>query len=134
MNDKQINELIDKALRKEVALPEGLSERLEQQIAAWSVQEKNKPARSSFRRYSLYWLSGAAVIALLCVGLFQLTDINSYNQKLADTYTNPKEAAVAAQKALLFMSKNLNKGIKQVDDAQEEISKVNSIVNKHLNE
>jgi len=53
---------------------------------------------------------------------------------LADTYTNPQEAAIAAQKALAFMSSNLNKGIDQINDAQQEINKVNRILNKHLND
>lgn len=134
MNDKEINELIDKVLRQDMALPEGLSERLEQQIDAWSVKEKKEPVRSTFQRRSVYWFSGAAAIALLCVGLFQLERTRPYENRLADTYTNPKEAADAAQKALLFMSENLNKGMDQVDNARKEINKVNTIVNKHLNE
>ncbi len=52
--------------------------------------------------------------------------------QLADTYTNPQEAAMAAQKALAFMSVNLNKGIEQVNEAQQEMNKVNKILNKHL--
>ncbi|MFQ6928077.1 MAG: hypothetical protein ACLRS8_08620 [Parabacteroides merdae] len=41
----------------------------------------------------------------------------------ADTYTNPKDAAAAAEKALLLLSQNLNKGISQVDNAGQEIDK-----------
>ena len=57
MNDKQIDELINKVLREDQTLPEGLSERLEQQIDAWAAAEKKETIRSSFRRRSLYWLS-----------------------------------------------------------------------------
>ena len=67
MNDKQIDELINKVLREDQTLPEGLSERLEQQIDAWAAAEKKETIRSSFRRRSLYWLSGAAAVALLCI-------------------------------------------------------------------
>ena len=70
MNDKQIDELIDKVLQEDQILPEGLSERLEQQIDAWATTEKKETMRSSFRRRSLYWFSGAAAVALLCVGIF----------------------------------------------------------------
>ena len=129
MNDKQIDELINKVLREDQTLPEGLSERLEQQIDAWAAAEKKETIRSSFRRRSLYWLSGAAAVALLCI--FQFTTPNEEHQ-LADTYTNPQEAAMAAQKALAFMSVNLNKGIEQVNEAQQEMNKVNKILNKHL--
>lgn len=131
MNDKQIDELINKVLREDQTLPEGLSERLEQQIDAWAAAEKKETIRSSFRRRSLYWLSGAAAIALLCVGIFQFAAPEKEYQ-LADTYTNPQEAAIAARKALAFLSVNLNKGIEQVNEAQQEMNKVNEILNTHL--
>lgn len=131
MNDKQIDELIDKVLQEDQTLPEGLSERLKQQIDVWAAAEKKETTRSSFRRRSLYWLSGAAAIALLCVGIFRFVAPDKEYQ-LTDTYTNPQEAAIAAQKALAFMSVNLNKGIEQVNEAQQEMNKVNDILNKHL--
>lgn len=40
MNDKQIDELINKVLREDQMLPEGLSERLEQQIDTWAAAER----------------------------------------------------------------------------------------------
>ena len=132
-NDKYIDELIDKALREEQALPERLSRRLEQQIDAWAAAEE-KETRSLPRRRSLYWLSGAAAVALLCIGIFQYDASFHSHNRLTDTYTNPKDAAVAAEKALLLMSQNLNKVISQVDNAQQEIDKVNNILNKHLND
>lgn len=131
MNDKQIDELINKVLREDQTLPEGLSKRLEQQIDAWAAAEKKETIRSSFRRRSLYWLSGAAAVALLCVGIFQFVAPEKEHQ-LADTYTNPQEAAIAAQEALAFLSINLNKGIEQVNEAQQEMNKVNEILNIHL--
>ena len=42
MNDKNIDELINKALQEEQALPEGLSRRLEEQIDAWTATEEKK--------------------------------------------------------------------------------------------
>ena len=48
MNDKQIDELINKVLREDQTLPEGLSERLEQQIDAWAAAEKKETIRSIF--------------------------------------------------------------------------------------
>lgn len=131
MNDKQIDELINKVLREDQTLPEGLSERLEQQIDAWAAAEKKETIRSSFHRRSLYWLNGAAAVALLCVGIFQFVAPEKEHQ-LADTYTNPQEAAIAAQEALAFLSINLNKGIEQVNEAQQEMNKVNEILNIHL--
>lgn len=59
MDDKKIDELINKALQEEQALPEGLSRRLEKQIDTWASTEEKKP-RSLTRRRTLYWLSGVA--------------------------------------------------------------------------
>lgn len=132
MNDKQIDELINKVLLEEQALPEGLSSRLEQQIDAWAATGQNETRRSSFRRRSLYWLSGVAAAALLCVGIFQLNELNRADHRMADTYTDPQEAAMVAQKALALLSSNLNKGIDQMNDAQQEMNKINNILNKHL--
>ena len=46
MDDKKIDELINKALQEEQALPEGLSRRLEKQIDTWASTEEKK-TRSS---------------------------------------------------------------------------------------
>ena len=59
MDDKKIDELINKALQEEQALPEGLSRRLEKQIDTWASTEEKK-TRSLTRRRTLYWLSGVA--------------------------------------------------------------------------
>ena len=42
MDDKKIDELINKALQEEQALPEGLSRRLEKQIDTWASTEEKK--------------------------------------------------------------------------------------------
>lgn len=133
MNDKKIDELINKALQEEQALPEGLSHRLEERIDAWASTEEKK-TRSLPRRRTLYWLSGVAASILLCIGFFQYEASYQAHNRLSDTYTNPEEAAVAAEKALFLLSHNLNKGISQVNNAGQEIDKVNNILSKHLND
>jgi len=127
MNDKKIDELINKSLQEEQTLPEGLSHRLEERIDAWKT-------RSLPRRRTLYWLSGIAASILLCIGFFQYEASYQAHNRLSDTYTNPEEAAVAAEKALFLLSHNLNKGISQVNNAGQEIDKVNNILSKHLND
>lgn len=52
MDDKRIDELINKALQEDLALPEGLSERLERRID-FLAQEEVSPRVS--RRRSFYW-------------------------------------------------------------------------------
>ena len=54
MDDKRIDELINKALQEDLALPEGLSERLERRID-FLAQEEVSPRVS--RRRSFYSLT-----------------------------------------------------------------------------
>ena len=124
MDDKRIDELINKALQEDLALPEGLSERLERRID-FLAQEEVSPRVS--RRRSFYWISGIALFLIF-------TETNRPAPIMADTFTDPEEAAVVAQNALAFMSRNLNKGLGQVNEAGQEITKINKIVNKHLND
>ena len=126
MDDKRIDELINKALQEDLALPEGLSERLERRID-FLAQEEVSPRVS--RRRSFYWISGIAAAILGALFLI-FTETN----RPAPTMADPEEAAVVAQNALAFMSRNLNKGLGQVNEAGQEITKINKIVNKHLND
>ena len=130
MDDKKIDELINKALQEDLALPEGLSERLERQID-FLPQEEISPRVS--RRRSFYRISGIAAAILGALFLI-FTETNRPAPVMADTFTDPEEAAVVAQNALAFMSRNLNKGLGQVNEASQEITKINKIVNKHLND
>lgn len=134
MTDKQIDELIERALKAEQTLPEGLSRRLEEQIDRWEAQEE-KGKQFRLHKHSLfYWIGGIAASLLLCVGVFFHATSSDTQNKLADTYTDPQEAAIAAEKALLLLSDNLNKGFAQVNEAGVEIRKVNNLLNKHLND
>ena len=99
MDDKKIDELINKALQEEQALPEGLSRRLEKQIDTWASTEEKK-TRSLTRRRTLYWLSGVAASILLCISFLQYKSSYQAHDRLSDTYTNPKDAAAAAEQTL----------------------------------
>lgn len=138
MNEKKIEELINKALREESSLPDGLSERLEQKIDLLAKKEmqadrtNNADKRFPFKRRLSYWIGGIAATMLGAV-LFVFSETNRPETALTDTYTDPQEAAIVAQKALAMMSANLNKGLIKVNKTSEEIYKVNKIVNKQLN-
>jgi len=87
---------------------------------------------TSQRRKWYYWISSAAAVALLCIGLF-FTMNEPTHSTLADTFSNPEEAALVAQQTLAFMSLQLNKGLDMAADAGQEFEKVNQLLNKHLN-
>lgn len=131
MNDKHIDELINKALQEEQILPEGLSDRLGQYIDTLSATEQPVKKYTLFKRRFLYWLSGVAAILVVAVALFFQTESGfSGKQTTADTFSDPEEAALVAQNALAFMSRQLNKGLDQVAEAGQEVEKVNQILNK----
>jgi hypothetical protein len=127
MNDKEADRLIDESLK--IPIPEGLSERLEAHIDALAANEKKRKAR----RF-LYRATAAAAIALLCIGIFLETGKPSPALSATDTFSDPKEAAVVAGQALAFMSAQLNKGIGKIEDAGQEIEKVNRLLDKHFKE
>ncbi len=73
------------------------------------------------RRQIYYITSIAAGILLLCGLIFTFRhDIikNPGNHLLKDTYTNPAAAYIAAKKALVMVSVNLNTGLDQVHKLQ----------------
>ena len=87
MDDKKIDELINKALQEEQALPEGLSRRLEKQIDTWASTEEKK-TRSLTRRRTLYWLSGVAASILLCISFLQYeSSYQAYDRRCRKGFT-----------------------------------------------
>lgn len=111
---------------EEIQIPEGISERLDKAIER---MDKSSPASNNKRRYFSYWISGVAAVALLCIGLFFVTP-QSAKPQMADTFEDPVEAAMAAEKAIAFMSSYMNKGLDQVSDAGQEIKKMNQVLDK----
>jgi hypothetical protein len=129
MNNKEIDRLIRKALSDEHELPEGLSGRLEQHIDQLAADEKKNI--SPARKRSLYWFSGIAATLLIGVAIFFQVE-KQVPSTMADTFSDPREAAHVAQHALALLSIRFNKGLDQIAEAGEEVNKVNTIVNKQL--
>jgi hypothetical protein len=114
----------------EAYMPEGLSGRLERAVERLAAATpKRRPARRIWR----YAAGSAAAVVGLCIGLFFATREPARLQR-ADTFDDPQEAAIVAEKALAFMSEELNKGLNRVADADAEIGKINQIVNKYFKE
>ena len=136
MDDKHLDELIRKALQEDMELPEGLGERLEQTIdrlAAGSAPsgKATLPRRSILRHPLLRWTAGVAA-ALLAAGLFLFTERQDTDRLLTDTFSDPREAALAADQALALLSRNLNKGLGQVSEAGEGIANTRKILQDDL--
>jgi anti-sigma-K factor RskA len=135
MNDKQIDELIDRALSEEQKLPEGLQERLEQYIDTLAGRERQPEKKRSFSvRRSFYLAASVAAALLIGVAIFFQTETARRPAVMADTFSDPQEAAIVAHQALAYMSTQLNKGLAPVAGAGKEIDKVNEILSKPFNE
>ena len=107
-----------------IPLPEGLEERLEMQIDRWALQEKKLK-----RRRMVYWATGMAATVLLAVGIF----FPARKQQRVDTFTDPREAAIAATQMLAYLSSELNRGLEQAATVDRTFEQVNEIIKEHLN-
>ena len=107
-----------------IQLPEGVSERLASVIDKYVAETTRK---TQTRKLYVRILSAAAV-ALLCIGLFFTQQRTSKQDFIADTYTNPEEAAIAAEQALLFVSAKLNQGLSPLKTVKESVNKTNEIL------
>jgi hypothetical protein len=120
-------------------IPKGLSERLEHCIdrhirkTATVNENKTVAVRKKIKRILISTGSIAAAI-LLFTGIFFFHDKPSVkNNVITDTYTDPKEAAIVAEKILALVSTNLNKGLSPLEKAKESIDKTNELLNESLN-
>ena len=123
------NALYDTA---DIPLPEGIAERLETAIDK-HIAETSAPIGKKIYFNRLYAvISGAAAVVLLCVGIFFLTEKQSQTNYIADTYSDPKEAALAAEQALLFVSNKLNQGLSPLEKVTESVDKTNKLLNETI--
>lgn len=114
-------------------LPAGLSGRLEAEIDRLAGKSSdNRRSIAQRGRKLFYQISSAAAVVLILIGLFLFTNKPVMRGYQKDTFTDPREAAIAAQEALTQVSLNLNKGMKQVEDAQKDVDKVNEVMNEQL--
>jgi len=123
-----------------ITLPEGINERLESaidnHIAGKStkeneIQHKKILFPSKTRRLFITVTSSAAAI-LICIGVFFFSDKHPSSDKIVDTYTNPKEAAIAAEQALMLVSVKLNQGLSPLEKVKESIDKTNEVLNENF--
>lgn len=115
-------------------VPEELEKKLSGLIDTWEQEEQEELSIKPVRKTNWIWVGGIAASIILIFSIWTYTSYNQLNtQNLqADTYTNPDEAFKEAQKALALVSKNLNKGIVQLESANSQIKKVDNILNKQF--
>ena len=133
----------------DIKLPQELSKRLENVIDNFIDDTSHKSLikidhhieRSSYKNISsqtkirklIVSIGSVAAIALLCIGLFFVSNKPASTQTMVvDTFTNPEEAAIVAERALMLVSSKLNKGLYSLEKAKDGIDKSNELLNENL--
>ena len=136
LNEENVDEHLKKEQQlfrllhdSQIQIPADVSQRLEESITKMAISSK-KSLHS--KRNWLYWISSAAAVVILCIGLF-LTFPKPAPSKMADTFSDPEEAALVAEQTLAYISVQLNKGLNIISDTGQEFDKVNQLLDKHLN-
>ncbi len=86
-------------------------------IVIAEIEEKEVVSIRQNRRRYLYYASGIAASILIIISIF--INFNPFTSKLANTFDNPQTAYLETKKALLFLSGNLNKGIKPIGNMEK---------------
>ena len=137
----------------EITLPEGMAERLEKAIDERiaesiivehsmkttvpgkeinEVHTKNPQYKKIINLFIS--ISSAAAVILFCIGLFLVSDKHNPSRNIADTYTDPKEAAIVAEQMLTLVSSKLNQGLSPLEKVKESVDKTNELLNEKLNQ
>ncbi|MDR0995280.1 MAG: hypothetical protein LBL81_03205 [Tannerella sp.] len=135
MDEKELDKRINEAAH--IPLPEGLKERLSGSISQWEAAEKRKG-----RQRLLSWSIGIAAAVALTLALLLPKN------RPADTFSDPREAALAAKQTLNYLAKEMDKGFAEVnraglsrqmdkgfaevEAAKRPIRQANRILYKHL--
>lgn len=131
-NDQQL--FLDLYHSEKKNVPENLENKLNNLIDNLDKQTNIKTQKSKRLSINWKWVSGiaASIAIFVSAGIFFQ---KSFDKKadfvVQDTYTDPKEAYLETQKAMLLVSNKLNKGLEQVGTVQNNVDKVNKIMNKN---
>lgn len=130
-----------------IGVPNNLESKLNNLIDKLEQEEQNKGKsgsaidnKKSVRIQNLNWrwvgAIAASILIVVTTGIF-LQD-NSFDNTAQnesgftrkDTFTDPEDAYKETEKALLYASSKLNKGMEQIESADQNISRINKVVNK----
>jgi hypothetical protein len=124
------------SLQETPEIPSGLESRIASCIDGWEQEEQVRTERHKKMTHRILLRRCAGIAA----GLFLVFSVGTYlyhHSQLRplseDTCASPEEAYAEAQKALLLFSHSLNKGLAQMEKAEEATVKVKKVVEKHVN-
>ena len=129
MDRDMFNALYDAS---DIPLPEGITKRLEKSIDKYIVESSTQEGKKISINRLYIFISSAAAVGLLCLGLFFALEKQPQSNFIADTYSDPKEAALVAEQALLLVSNKLNKGLSPLEKVTESVDKTNKLLNETI--
>ena len=105
---------------EQIPIPEGLEERLSAKIDEWEKEEKQQEAkhRSLFPKALRYTAAAASVVLVVGVGIHLLSQDKYMDLAEQDTYQDPMQAKMEAERALNLLAMNLNKGMGHLEKAK----------------
>ena len=105
-------------------VPEGLEERLAQQIDQWELSEQKTQKKP--RIFRLQWIGSIAASLLLLIGM----NWYMYEPPRKDTCATPEEAYAHAEKALVLFSEALNKGLRPIEAMEKTHQSIRKQIKK----
>ena len=120
---------------EQIPIPEGLEERLSAKIDEWEKEEKQQEAkhRSLFPKALRYTAAAASVVLVVGVGIHLLSQDKYMDLAEQDTYQDPMQAKMEAERALNLLAMNLNKGMGHLEKAKALSDKTEKTFNEQIN-
>lgn len=118
---------------EKTSIPENLEFRLNSLIDTLESANSGDEKRNKISVSHWQWIGGiaASIILFASAGLLLHKNFDKKSDfVMQDTYTNPEEAYRETQKAMLLVSNKLNKGLEQMETVQDNVEKVNRVMNK----
>ena len=119
---------------EQIPIPEGLEERLSAKIDEWEKEEKQQTVkrRSLFPKTLRYIAAAASVALVVGVGIHLLSQEKYHDLAEQDTYQDPMQAKMEAERALNLLAMNLNKGMGHLEKAKALSDKTEQTLNDQL--
>lgn len=119
---------------EQIPIPERLEERLSAKIDEWEKEEKQQEAkhRSLFPKALRYTAAAASVVLVVGVGIHLLSQDKYMDLAEQDTYQDPMQAKMEAERALNLLAMNLNKGMGHLEKAKALSDKTEQTLNEQL--
>ena len=127
-----MDELDYKAL-EQIPIPEGLEERLSTKIDQWEQEEQKAQRHRLFPKALRYIAAAASVALVIGVGYNLLNQERDRILAEQDTYQDPIKAQQEAERALMLLAVNLNKGMGHLEKAKALSDKTEKNLYEQLN-